>query len=109
MTSESAHERSLRSQPPRIQVGDGLTALHWSDREAYTVVAVSESRNTVKVQPDKAIRTDDRGRSQHQTYRYEPQPDAKIISLRWSTKQHCYLYRGLQFVPGRDAYRDPSF
>lgn len=63
------------SNPDLIpEVGMGATILYWTDRRAATVIAVSASGREITVQYDTAIRTDDNGMSDSQSYRYEPNP-----------------------------------
>ena len=66
------------------EVGMGATQLFWTDRVASTVIEVSASGKSVTVQRDKAIRTDDFGMSDAQSYRYEPNPEGgtAVYTLR---------------------------
>lgn len=59
------------------EVGMGATELFWTDRVAGTVIEVSANGKSVTVQRDKAIRTDDHGMSDAQSYRYEPNPEGR--------------------------------
>jgi hypothetical protein len=63
------------------KVGDGVTIFHWTDREAGTVISVSE--NEVVAQEDTVIRTDKYGQSDTQFYDYFPNPDGK----KWTIKK----------------------
>lgn len=65
----SIYDRTVPLEP---EAGMGATILMWTDRHACTIVAVSEDRKTLWVREDKAIRTDDHGMSDAQSYRYEP-------------------------------------
>lgn len=71
------------SKQPVPQVGDGATLIHWSDREAGTIVKVLSPKRLVW-QRDKAIRTDGNKMSDAQSYRYEQDPTAPevIFTLR---------------------------
>ena len=109
--------RSTRGEPTPV-VGMGATILHWTDRQAGTIVAVrrfaSGTRegevSEIDVQPDRTIRVDGNGMSEVQTYRYEADPTApvqtfqKLRSGRWCSKQGGSLAIG-----HRDAYHDYSF
>ena len=67
-------------------VGMGCTRIMWSDREAYTVVAVSKSGKSAVVQRDIATRTDTNGMSDAQSYEYAPNPDAPRETIRLTSK-----------------------
>lgn len=76
---------------PRIpRVGDGCTVLHWSDRDAATVVRVSPDGKRIWIKGDIATRTDKNGMSDAQSYSYSPNPDAREIeyTLRKDGKYH---------------------
>jgi hypothetical protein len=100
--------------PSAPTVGMGCTILGWTDRHAGTVVSVTHGGKRLGVQRDRAIRTDDNGMSDAQSYRYEPQPEAPVhyYSLRKDGK-----YRevgagqgGLALLLGvRREYYDFSF
>ena len=98
---------SCESDAP--QVGMGATACYWSDRHACTVVAV-KSRCRIIVQRDKAIRTDDNGMSECQSYRYEPDPNGsttELIKTKYGWKE---LGGGTRYLIGiREEYYDYSF
>ena len=66
------------------EIGMGVTHVMWSDRHAYTVIAVSPSGKRCTIQRDTAIRTDQNGMSDAQSYRYEPNPQGatRVITLR---------------------------
>ena len=92
---------------PAPEVGMGATILMWTDRKACTIVKVT--RTQVHVQADKAIRTDNHGMSESQSYRYERDTTSpvKIFRLR---KDGSYKGEGGQLRIGdRDAYHDYSF
>jgi hypothetical protein len=104
-----------------IEVGDGATLLLWSDRRAFTIVAVEryvtgKHKGEVKAvfaQADKAIRTDSNGMSESQSYRYEPNPDAEIQKF---TKRKDGRFRKensegntVLAIIGREEYHDYSF
>lgn len=66
------------------KVGEGATKLMYSDRQAYTVVFVSEDGKTVHIRRCRAIRTDSNGaHTESQDYRYEEMPEAKVTVLRY--------------------------
>lgn len=92
-----------------IEVGEGITIYCWTDCLAHTVIEKSKSGKTIKIQRDKAIRTDSNGMSEDQSYRYEPNPDGNIMTLRWSNKYHCYISGCYRSFNGRREYYDYSF
>lgn len=97
------------SKPATPTVGMGATELMYSDRKAYTVIEVSDSGKTCKAQSDTATRTDKNGMSESQTYRYEPNPDGEVITLRIN-KRGQWVHSGTVFRMGeRDAYHDYSY
>lgn len=62
------------SQTP--EVGSGATISYWTDRRAATVIEATD--RVVKVQEDKATRTDKNGMSDSQSYTYEPNPRGAV-------------------------------
>lgn len=89
-------------------VGMGATELCWSDRHAYTVIAVSPTGKTVTVQADRATRTDKNGMSESQEYSFEPNPQGQVYHLRLTKKG--WAYKGIRFALGyRSEYHDFSF
>lgn len=72
-------------------VGMGATHVMHSDRHAYTVIAVSPTGKRCIVQRDKAIRTDQNGMSDAQSYRFEadPQGALRVITLRLPATAHA--------------------
>ncbi len=88
--------------------GMGCTEQLFTDRRAYTVVAVSASGKTCKVQADKFVRTDANGMSEDQTYDYAPDPNGAVVTLRLTKKG--WRSGGRRFGMGyRRAYHDFSF
>ena len=67
-----------QSGQPVPEIGMGVTLLWWSDRHAATIVDIVRYKNGnidyIVVQRDIAIRTDNNGMSDAQTYRYECNP-----------------------------------
>jgi hypothetical protein len=101
------------SEQPQPEVGMGATKLCYTDRHAYTIVEVL-NKKTIVVQQDKAVRIDNNGMSDSQSYRYDPNPEAsrEIITLR---KNGRWVKRGDSmdgqvFAIGiRQEYHDFSF
>ncbi len=96
-----------RSKTP--EVGDGATLLSWTDRYPATVVWVSPSGKTIKLQEDRAIRTDSNGLSEEQSYRYEPNPDAPLQVARLTARGWKILKGNRVLVGYREKYHDYSF
>lgn len=90
------------------RVGQPATVCYWSDRHAATVVAVSKTGYKVTVREDRAVRTDDNGMSDVQSYRYEPDP---------SGREHTYYRRASGYrdeatrlvLGARNSYHDYTF
>jgi hypothetical protein len=90
-----------------VQVGDGVTEYMYSDKHAYTVI--SRTAQTITIQRDKAIRTDERGMSDWQNYDYERDTDGNIMVARWSKKRGRWQVRSSTIGLGRHEYYDYSF
>jgi len=97
-------------------IGDGVTQYLFSDRHAYTVIAMSKSKKTLTIQHDLETRTDKNGMSDMQDYTFTPDPRGReiVITLR---KDGRYREKGAQSTRGstvyvvghRRAYHDYSF
>jgi hypothetical protein len=90
-------------------VGMGATRLMHTDRHAYTVVWVSKSGKTIRVQEDHAKRTDSNGMSESQTYEHTRNTEGIIHTVRltkrgWRSKQAGSFALGY-----RSTYHDFSF
>lgn len=90
-------------------VGMGATRLMWSDRVAYTIIAVSASGKSCTVQEDKATRIDSRGMDEAQEYTHESDPEGSTTVVRltkrgWRSKQLGRFALGY-----RSSYHDFSF
>jgi hypothetical protein len=62
---------------PEPKVGMGATLLYWSDRKGATIIEVfypGQHTTMIVVQEDEAIRTDDNGMSESQSYVFKPNP-----------------------------------
>ena len=101
---------------PTPEVGMGATVLCYTDRRAGTIVQAAYSGDFT-VREDRAIRTDDNGMSEAQTYRYEPDPNGRLYHFRVVRRgKAAGQYRedgrkdGNRVLIGhRDAYHDFSF
>lgn len=86
-------------------VGQPATVLYWSDRHAATVIAVSKSGYKVTVRECRAVRVDDNGMSDCQSYRYEEDEAGKVHTMhRRADGSYGKLALGI-----RDHYFDYSF
>lgn len=102
------------------EVGMGVTFVQWSDRHACTVIAIDA--DSITIQRDIAIRTDDHGMSDSQSYRFERDPNGSVRKFRKIKRgQHKGKYAYPINYPGektelvklwfgvRDEYYDYSF
>lgn len=71
-----------------IVVGMGATELLHSDRHAYTVSWVHPSGKKAFIQADKAVRTDNYGMSDMQSYEYIQQPGALNVPIKLHKDGH---------------------
>lgn len=90
-----------------FSVGDGATIVGWSDRYAYTVIAVSPSGKTVTLQRDIAVRADCNGMSDAQNYDYIANPDGEVRVARLGKRG--FTSQNQKVIPGRHEYYDYSF
>ncbi|WP_236745807.1 hypothetical protein [Mycobacteroides abscessus] len=104
---------NTRSANP--EVGMGATIVMWSDRHAATIVAINERGTTVRVQQDRATRTDDHGISDCQSYAYAPNPEATVQTFtlrktgRWIRKGESEKGGTALLIGRRDEHYDYSF
>jgi hypothetical protein len=114
MTNEVYRDVARVSKTVAPEVGMGATELMASDRHAYTIFNVISPRE-FQAREDKAIRTDNNGMSDAQSYRYEADPNGKVrtVTLRrngqWVTRGEG-MRNGTSWLIGvRQAYYDYSF
>ena len=100
----------LRDKNEYPRVGDAATIGYWSDRHAATVVYVSPSFKTIRVQRDNAKLVSGNIQSESQQYEYEPNPYGTITTAR-RTKRGYTAAGGSPrvYVGRRNEYRDPSY
>ena len=67
---------------PKPEVGMGATIYFYTDRHAATVTKVSPSGKTIELQEDKAVRVDDHGMSESQSYTFERNPNGRVYTAR---------------------------
>ena len=93
---------------PEPKVGDGATVLAWTDRHAATIIKVTPA--TVTVQYDRAVRLDNNGMSECQSYRYERNPEGIVRVFRKTKRGWRETGGGSALRIGeRLAYHDYSF
>ena len=92
---------------PEATVGMGATILMHSDRHAATIVDVftKYGRLHVKVQRDKATRTDSNGMSDSQDYTFERDPQGRIEQVIDPRKRVLIFYGNL--IQGPVIYTHP--
>lgn len=71
MFGSAMNQIHANSTNPEPAVGMGATVLHWSDRDAGTIIEVAKNGKTIVVQLDHTARTDTNGMSDCQDYEYE--------------------------------------
>ena len=100
------------------EVGMGATVCMYTDRHAATIVEVKRNAKGVVIavaaQRDKAIRIDGNGMSDAQSYRYEADPDARIVWFtlrtdRWVAKGQAKKDGTSLAIGHRREYYDYSF
>lgn len=97
----------------KVEVGTGVTILSYSDRDAGTIVEIIPFKSgpnkgkprILKVQHDKATRTDNNGMSECQDYTFERDPEGRIETFKANLKG---VFVGLR-IGSRDKYHDYSF
>ena len=94
---------------PAPTVGMGATILSWSDRSPATVVEVSASGKTIKLQEDTATRTDTNGMSECQDYAFAPDPSAPLQVARLTSKGWKIVGGSRVRLGERSRYHDFSF
>lgn len=104
-----------RTKQPEPEVGMGATLLYWTDREPATVIEVSPSGKSVRVQVDKSTRTDTNGMSESQSYTYERDPYGDVFTYtlrkngRWVRKGDPMKNGSALLLGHRERYYDYSF
>lgn len=93
---------------PVPEVGMGITILGWTDRRPGTITRVSKSGKVFWFKEDNAVRTDQNGMSESQTYEFSENPDAGEERANL-TKRGWKCSRGHVRVGERDKYYDYSF
>lgn len=94
-----------------IEVGDGISMSPWTDWCAYTVIERKDTPKgfTLTIQEDNAVRTDDRGMSDSQEYKFERDTNGRIATVKWNPRSQWFSANGYKVALGRHAYYDYSF
>jgi hypothetical protein len=109
MQHGSFHNLLAGNRPDYVPtVGDGATELLWTDRHAYTVIAVADNGKSCTVQRDKVTRTDKNGMSECQSYAYEADKTGTTVVVR-KTKKGWYAGTRKFAFGSRREYHDFSF
>lgn len=95
---------------PEPEVGMGATEIGWTDREAYTVIEVLSPKRIV-IQRDRAIRVDQNGMSESQSYQFERNPLGRtfIVTKRKDGKWKIQHTQQIVLLGVRMEYYDYSF
>lgn len=105
----------LRDKNEYPRVGDAATIGYWSDRHAATVIYVSPSFKTIRVQRDTATLVGGSIMGESQEYTYAPNPYGTITTARRHRRtdgKPYYTGSGGSprvYVGHRDEHRDPHF
>lgn len=95
---------------PAPKVGDGATICQFSDRKAGTIIEVSKSGKTIKIQLDDYRRVDENGMSDAQTYEYSPNPQGIVYEARLRNGKWKTLHTKYGVIIGRrDQHHDYSY
>lgn len=100
---------TISNQLPTI--GMGVTIQYYSDREAGTIIQVTQNGRRIVIQEDTATRTDNNGMSESQSYEFAPNPEG-TIHIATLRKDGTYRLQGSKervYLGTRDKYYDYSF
>ena len=94
-----------------VDVGDGISLSPWTDIYPYTIIERKDTPKgfTLKIQRDRAIRTDNNGMSDCQDYRFERDPFGHTEIVKWSPKKGWFTCGCYKVMMGRHKYHDYSF
>ncbi len=99
---------------PDPEIGMGATVLHFSDREAHTVVKINSAKSIV-IQADKWERTDNNGMSEEQDYEFSRNPEGstRVVIKRkngwWIPKGYPMNDSPRVLLGKRERYHDFTF
>lgn len=74
-----------------LKVGDGVTINYYTDKKAATIIAIDPNGKWIDVQWDKAIRTDNNGMSNCQSYRFERDENGHVTRF-YKTRKKEYTF-----------------
>ena len=100
---------------PAPEIGMGATITWFTDRVAGTIIGIGRGGKLVKVQEDKATRTDSLGMSESQDWAYEPDPTG-MVTIFTLRRNGLWVAGGSEMTGGprlaighRSHYYDFSF
>ena len=114
-TKEERRNQGQTPATPQPAEGMAATVCLWSDRHAATIIHVSPSGRVIRVQQDKATRTDANGMSENQEYTYKRNPlgHVRTFSLRkngrWVERGHSTVGGVVCAIGHRGEYYDYAF
>lgn len=93
--------------PVLPSIGDGATLIYWSDRHAYTVVAVEDK--WIWITRDLAERTDSNFEIGPQEYSYSTDADGVPVKAILRKDGNYYFGGHVLKIGFRDEFYDPHF
>lgn len=114
MTGSLINHLYSKSESPVPEIGMGVTQLCFSDRHPYTIIDVISSRE-ILVQADSAVRVDNNGMSDSQSWEFSSNPRGHkyILTLRkngaWKCKGASLKGSESWMIGKRSKYHDFSF
>lgn len=85
-----------------LNVGDGVTLCYWSDEDPATIIEIGPNGRWLKVQEDKAVRIDNNGMSDCQTYEYSRNPNGRIHTFYKTRRKGATFFTDT----GKSTYND---
>jgi len=62
----------MKGNTMNLKIGDGATIIHYTDRDACTIIDISKSGRVATIQKDKAILLNDANSGAHDSLKVEP-------------------------------------
>ena len=75
-----------------LNVGDGVTLNYYSDEEPATVIEIEPKGKWIKVQRDTAVRTDNNGMSDCQSYEFSRDENGRIQTFYKTRRKDFTLF-----------------
>ena len=89
----------------------GATIIGWTDRTPATIIQIALNNKKIVIQEDSAIRIDNNGMSEVQSYEYSRDPNGEIYTATLR-KDNTYRITGSKIIVAigsRRKYHDYSF